>query len=111
MRTRLGAAATRRVLAVGAYAVLTAVALGYIDAIPGVDRAITNAGTFGQVAIDAALLLTALGGVTCWIGGVLYALAKKRRGLAVVLGLCNFVGGFFYYFGHVLWQPPEAPTA
>jgi len=76
MPNRMKPAMTRRVLAAGSYAVLAAIVLGYIDLIPAVDRTVTNAGTLGQIAIDLALVLTAVGGVACWIGGVLHALTK-----------------------------------
>ena len=94
----------RRALASGAYGVLAAVVLGWLDLIPAVDQSIDAAGPAGQLGVAIALGGICLAAVVCWVAAAWYALSIGRRGLAVVLALTNFVGGLFFYFGYVVWR-------
>ena len=88
-------------LAIGAWGVLVAIVLGYLTYVPAVFAFIEAYNPAATLLIIVPVLGTAL---LCWIAGVQYALANQRRGLAVILGITGFVGGFFYYFFNVLWQ-------
>ena len=94
----------RRTLASGSYGVLALIALGYVDMIPEVDQAIEAAGRAGQIGVGVVLAAVAIAAIVCWTGAVWYALSVGRRGLALLLGVTNFVGGFFFYFGYVAWH-------
>jgi hypothetical protein len=94
----------RRTLAVGSYGILVAIIAGYIDLIPTVEQSIDRAGRAGQIGVGVALAAVAVAAMVCWVGAIWYAASIGRRGLAVLLGLTNFVGGFFFYFGYVIWR-------
>jgi hypothetical protein len=93
-----------RILSFGAWSVLVIIVLGYASLIPSVSRALDDLGPLGRFILTLALLFTGLAALLTWIGAVWHALARRRRALAVVLVVGNFVTGFFYYFGYVLWQ-------
>ena len=101
----------RRALAFGSYGVLAAIVLGYIDLIPAVDRSIEEAGRAGQVGVGVALAAFAAAALVCWVAATWYAVSIGRRGLALLLGVTSFVGGFFFYFGSVAWRSDIRRTA
>jgi len=99
-----GVIRARRVFAFGALGMLALILAGYSSLLPAFrEIADDNEALSGAIA-SALVLLTAL---LCWIGAVRYALALKRPGLATLLGLTGFVGGFLYYFGYVLWHSDQ----
>jgi len=106
---------SRTLLAVGAWALLVAIAVGFLTTIPSVDAAIDKA----SAAISARLLtglvlfLTGAAALATWVGALWYAAVNHRPGagrwaLFALLGFGNFVASFFYYFGYVYWSRAAA---
>lgn len=95
----------RRTLAWSASGVLIAIVAGYLTLIPTVDASIDTFGAASRVLVAVVLALFLMAALTCWAAAVSHALLLGRRGLAIVLLVTNFVGGFFYYFLYVAWRP------
>jgi hypothetical protein len=96
----------RKLLKISAWAMLGAVAIGYVSTVPAVNAYLDElqASTLGKWLISLVLLLVAADALLLWISAVSYAWASRTaRGLprwpvVVVLVIGNFVSAFFYYF-------------
>ncbi|SRR6266699_1738767 len=110
----------RKLLALGAWALLAAVALGFLSSIPQVDVTIDQASrtTWGRVLMGAVFLLVGAGGLAAWAGALWHVAVAPwsrpaRWSLLALLIFGNFVASFFYYFGYVYWlrAPVSNPAA
>ena len=106
---------SRTLLAVGAWALVAAIALGFLTSIPSVDAAIDSASNATWVKVLEGLVLLLVGGaaLAAWVGALWHAAVTHRLGvgrwvLIVVLVFGNFVASFFYYFGYVYWSQSGA---
>ncbi|SRR5437762_469652 len=104
---------SRTLLAVGAWTLLVAIALGFLTSIPSVDTAIEPASgeTWVSLLTGLLLFLTGAAALAAWVGAVWYAAVTHRTGtgrwaLLALLGFGNFAASFFYYFGYVYWSRP-----
>jgi len=112
---------SRKLLAIGAWIVLAAVALSYLTLISNVDAAIDRATghAFGKLIMASALAVTGAACVATWFGAVWHLRVTShssppiRSALLALLVVGNCAAGFFYYFGYVLWAKPssDAPAA
>jgi hypothetical protein len=102
---------SRKLLGIGAWVLLAAVALGFLTSIPTVDATLDRASGALLVRLVMAVILTVVGAaaIATWAGAVWHARVTQqsskagRRALLALLVLGNFVAGFFYYFGYVYW--------
>jgi hypothetical protein len=107
---------SRKLLAIGAWIVLVAVALSYITLIPSVDAAIDRASGhgFGKLILASAIAVTGAAFLATWFGAVWHARVTPhssrliRSALLALLVVGNGAAGFFYYFGYVLWAEPSS---
>ena len=112
---------SRKLLAIGAWMVLAAVALSYVTLISNVDAAIDRASghAFGKLIMASALAVVGAACLATWFGAIWHARVTPhssppvRSALLALLVVGNFAAGFFYYFGYVLWAEPssDAPAA
>jgi len=110
----------RKLLALGAWALLAAVALGFLSSIPQVDVSIDQASatTWGRVLMVIVFILVGAAVLAVWSGALWYVAVTHmsrpaRWSLLALLIFGNFVASFFYYFGYVYWlrAPVSDPAA
>jgi len=105
---------SRRLLAVGAWVLLAAIAAGLLTSIPRVDAAIEQSSRTGWAKLITVIVLVTVGAaaIAAWVGALWHAAATHRSSAAgrwaliAVLIFGNFVASFFYYFGYVYWLRP-----
>jgi hypothetical protein len=93
----------RKLLALGAWALLAAVALGFVSSIPQVDLAIDQASatTSGRVVMGVVFILVGAAALAAWAGALWHVAVTPRSpparwGLLALLIFWNFVASLFY---------------